>query len=187
MSGEIVQFPLQAAAQAAAQPAAAAEPTPYGAGLEAPTADARALYHRLGRVLEIVSTDQKKNPAGRTWVYTRCRIQWDDGGEITQIDLCETYRVGDRVAVILRGGSRICDVNLNTGRRSVIGDRLEGLAALVMFVSVPLCFVLIGIPIYYGVTLYSKITTKALRRRVGEYLDALLPRLQTQMRTSTAV
>lgn len=183
MAGEIVQFPLQNTAQPALAPPP--ENPPYGAG-NAPTADARALYHRLGRVQEILSTDQKKNPAGRTWVYTRCRIQWDDGGETTQIDLCEGYRAGDRVAVILRGGSRICDVNLDTGRRSIIGDRLEGLAALVMFVSVPLCFVLIGIPIYYGVTLYSKVTTKALRRRVSDYLDVLLPRLRVAAPPATA-
>lgn len=140
--------------------------------------DAHDLYHRLGVVLEIVSMQEKKNPAGRTWRYTRCRVQWDDGGEITQIDLSETYAPDARVLVIFRGGNQICDVNLETGRQSIIGDRLEGVAALIMVVSVPLCFILIGLPIYYGVTLYSKVTTQALRKRVATYLDALLPKLR---------
>jgi len=140
---------------------------------------AEALYHRLGTVLEVVSTSEKKNPAGRTWRFTRCRVKWDENNEIVPIDLSEDYQAGDRVAVIYRGGSQICDVNLRTGRQSMIGDRVEGIAAFVLFLSVPLCFVLIGIPIYYGVTLYSKVSTNALRKRVAVYVEDLLSRLPT--------
>jgi hypothetical protein len=38
--------------------------------------------------------------------------------------------------------------------------------------------VLIGIPIYFGVTLYSKVTTKGLRKRVAAYVSDLLGRLR---------
>jgi hypothetical protein len=137
---------------------------------------AEALYHRLGTVLELVSTSEKKNPAGRTWRFTRCRVKWDGNNEIVPIELSEDYQPCDRVAVIYRGTSQICDINLRTGRQSMIGDRVEGIAAFVLFLSVPLCFVLIGIPIYFGVTLYSKITTKALRKRVAAYVESLMSR-----------
>ncbi len=56
----------------------------------------------------------------------------------------------------------------------MIGDRVEGIAAFVLFLSVPLCFVLIGIPIYYGVTLYSKVATKGLRKRVAAYVEDMM-------------
>lgn len=147
---------------------------------------AQALYHRLGTVLETVSTSEKKSPAGRTWRFTRCRVKWDENNEIVTIEMAEEYQAGDRFAVIYRGGNQICDINLRTGRQSQIGDRVEGIAALVLVISVPLCFVLIGIPIYYGVTLYSKITTKALRRRVAVYADDLLARLRGQPIVATA-
>jgi hypothetical protein len=135
---------------------------------------AEALYHRLGTVLEVVSTSEKKNPAGRTWRFTRCRVKWDENNEIVPADLSEEYQANDPVAVIYRGSSQICDINLRTGRQSMIGDRVEGIAAFVLFLSVPLCFVLIGIPIYYGVTLYSKITTNALRKRVAVHVETLM-------------
>jgi hypothetical protein len=138
---------------------------------------AQPLFHRLGRVLEIVSTSEKKNSAGRTKRYTRCRIKWDDNGETHFLDLAASYEAGQRTVVIYRGESLICDVNLATGERSIIGDRVEGIAALILVISVPLCFLLIGIPIYYGVTLYSKVTTNGLRRRISTYLDDLLTRL----------
>jgi len=145
---------------------------------------AQALYHRLGTVLETVSTTEKKNPAGRTWRFTRCRVKWDENNEITPIDLSEEYQAGDRVAVIFRGGSQICDLNLRTGRQSMIGDRVEGIAALVLFISVPLCFILIGIPIYYGVTLYSKVSTRSLRKRVAAYVEDLMSRRETVLPTA---
>jgi hypothetical protein len=147
---------------------------------------AQALYHRLGTVLETVSTMEKKNPAGRTWRFTRCRVKWDENNEIGFVDLSEAYEAGQRMAVIYRGGNQICDVNLATGRQSVIGDRVEGIAALVLVLSVPLCFVLIGIPIYYGVTLYSKVTTKGLRKHVMVYVDDLLIKLRGQEAPPTA-
>ncbi len=147
---------------------------------------AQALYHRLGTVLETVSTSEKKNPAGRTWRFTRCRVKWDENNEITPIDLSEDYQPGDRVAVIFRGGNQICDINLRTGRQSMIGDRVEGIAAFVLLLSVPLCFVLIGIPIYYGVTLYSKVTTNALRKRVSFYIEELMVKLGREARPASA-
>jgi hypothetical protein len=147
---------------------------------------AGALCHRLGTVLETISTTEKQNPAGRTWRFTRCRVKWDENNEIMTIEMSEEYQPGDRFAVIYRGSSQICDINLRTGRQSQIGDRVEGIAALVLFVSVPLCFVLIGIPIYYGVTLYSMVSTKALRKRVAEYADAMLAGLRGQPVIATA-
>lgn len=147
---------------------------------------AQALYHRLGTVLETVSTSEKKNPAGRTWRFTRCRVKWDENNEITPIDLSEDYAAGDRVAVVFRGASQICDINLRTGRQSMIGDRVEGIAAFVLFLSVPLCFVLVGIPIYYGVTLYSKVTTNALRKRVGVYVEDLMTKIGPRSGLATA-
>ena len=147
---------------------------------------AQALYHRLGTVLETVSTSEKKNPAGRTWRFTRCRVKWDENNEITPIDLSEEYAPGDRVAVIFRGASQICDINLRTGRQSMIGDRVEGIAAFILFLSVPLCFVLIGIPIYYGVALYSKVTTNALRKRVAVYVEELMARIGPRASLATA-
>jgi hypothetical protein len=148
---------------------------------------AEALYHRLGEVLETTSTTEQTNPAGRTKRYTRCRVKWDDNGETSFLDLAETYAAGDRTAVIYRGGNYICDVNLATGRQSTIGDRVEGLAALILVVSMPLCLLLIGIPIYWGVTLYSKITTKELRRRVAAYVGDLLARLKPAAMPTPAV
>lgn len=147
---------------------------------------AQALYHRLGTVLETISTSEKKNPAGRTWRFTRCRVKWDENNEIMTIEMAEDYQAGDRFAVIYRGSSQICDINLRTGRQSQIGDRVEGVAALILFISVPLCFVLIGIPIYYGVTLYSKVSTRALRKRVAIYADDMLARLRGQPIVATA-
>jgi hypothetical protein len=138
---------------------------------------AQALYHRLGTVIEIVSTSEKTSPQGRVWRFTRCRVKWDENNEIVPIDLSEDYQAGDRVAVIYRGASQICDVNLRTGRQSMIGDRLEGIPALLLVISVPLCFVLIGIPIYYSVRLYSRMSTQALRGRVGAYVDGLRAKL----------
>jgi hypothetical protein len=147
---------------------------------------AQALYHRLGTVLETISTTEKQNPAGRTWRFTRCRVKWDENNEIVTVEMAEDYQAGDRVAVIYRGASQICDINLRTGRQSQIGDRVEGIAALILFVSVPLCFVLIGIPIDYGVTLYSKVTTNALRKRVALYADDMLTQLRGQPFAATA-
>ena len=138
---------------------------------------AQALYHRLGTVIEIVSTSEKTSPQGRVWRFTRCRVKWDENNEIVPIDLSEDYQAGDRVAVIYRGASQICDINLRTGRQSMIGDRLEGIPALLLVISVPLCFILIGIPIYYSVRLYSKMSTQALRSRVGAYVDGLRAKL----------
>ena len=138
---------------------------------------AQALYHRLGTVIEIVSTSEKTSPQGRVWRFTRCRVKWDENNEIVPIDLSEDYQAGDRVAVIYRGASQICDVNLRTGRQSMIGDRLEGIPALLLVISVPLCFILIGIPIYYSVRLYSRMSTQALRGRVGAYVDGLRAKL----------
>jgi hypothetical protein len=145
---------------------------------------AEALYHRLGTVLEVVSTSEKKNPAGRTWRFTRCRVKWDENNEVVPVELSEDYQTNDRVAVIYRGSSQICDINLRTGRQSMIGDRVEGIAAFVLFLSVPLCFVLIGIPIYYGVTLYSKISTGALRKRVAVYVEDLMSRCGGRLPTA---
>ena len=139
---------------------------------------AEALFHRLGTVLETTSTSQQRNPAGRTRTYTKCRVKWDDNGETGSFELAETYSPGDRTAVIFRGESHICDVNLATGQQSIIGDRVEGIAALILVISMPLMFILIGIPIYFGVTLYSKVTTKGLRRRVTAYVDEVLAHLQ---------
>jgi hypothetical protein len=140
------------------------------------TAD-KALFHRLGTVLEIISTLEKKNPAGRTWRYNKSRVKWDDNAEIAVIELTEEYQPEQRVAVIYRGQNQICDINLATCRQSPIGDRVEGIAALVMFISVPLCFVLIGIPIYWGVRFYAKVSTDALRKRVAAYVDELMAKL----------
>jgi len=147
---------------------------------------AETLFHRLGQVLETVSTSEKKNSAGRVKRYTKCRIKWDDNGETHFLDLSATYEAGQRTAVIYRGESLICDLNLATGERSIIGDRVEGLAALILVISVPLCFVLIGIPIYYGVTLYSKITTNSLRKRITAYLDDLPSRCDPAPAPTTA-
>lgn len=147
---------------------------------------AGALYHRLGTVLETISTTEKQNPAGRTWRFTRCRVRWEENNEIVEIEMAEDYQPGDRLAVIYRDASQICDINLRTGRQSQIGDRVEGIAALVLLISAPLCFVLIGIPIYYGVTLYSKVSTSALRRRVAVYADDMLAGLRGQPIIATA-
>jgi hypothetical protein len=147
---------------------------------------AQALFHRQGAVIETISTSEKTNPAGRIWRFTRCRVKWDENNEIVTIDLSEDYQAGDRVAVIYRGQSQICDINLRTGRQSMIGDRVEGIAAFVLFLSVPLCFILIGIPIYYGVTLYSKVSTNALRKRVAAYIEEVMTRIGSPARTPTA-
>lgn len=136
------------------------------------------LFHRLGTVMEITSKSEQRNPAGRTKVYSRCRIKWDDAGEPTFIDLAETYKAGQRTAVIYRGENYICDVNLETGKQSIIGDRVEGLAALVLVIAMPLQFILIGIPMRIGVTIYSKVTTKQLRKRVAAYVADLTAKLR---------
>lgn len=148
---------------------------------------AKALYHRLGVVLETISTLEKKNPAGRTWRYTKCRVKWDDNNEIATIELSETYSANDRFVGIYRGGAKICDINLNTGKQSIIGDRVEGIAAFILFLSVPLCFVLIGIPIYYGIRAYSRVSTDQLRKRVAAYVDELMPKLKADGSRTAAV
>ncbi|MDZ4760002.1 MAG: hypothetical protein SGJ21_02895 [Alphaproteobacteria bacterium] len=137
-----------------------------------------ALYHRLGAVLEITSTSEQRNPAGRTRRYAHCRVKWDDNGETGSLDLAEGYAPGDRTAIICRGGNYICDVNLGTGEQSAIGDRVEGVAALIMLISIPLCLVIVGIPIYWSVALYSKVTTTSLRKQVAAYVGDLLRPLQ---------
>jgi len=142
---------------------------------------AEALFHRLGAVEEVTSVSEQRNPAGRTRRYAKCRVKWDDNGETGFFELSETYAVGDRTAVIFRGESYICDVNLSTGKQSTIGDRVEGIAALILVISMPLCFLLIGFPIYFGVTLYSKLTTKELRKRVAAYVGDLLRRLRPDL------
>ncbi|MBU6318438.1 MAG: hypothetical protein KGS00_02195 [Alphaproteobacteria bacterium] len=129
-----------------------------------------ALYHRLGVVLEVASISERTNSAGRTKRFSRCRVSWDDNGETSFPDLSETYSAGERTAVIFKGGNYICDLNLATGRQSVIGDRVEGVAALILLISLPLCFVLVGFPLYWSVMLYSRITTARLRRQIAGYL-----------------
>lgn len=127
------------------------------------------LSHRVGEVKEITSTSEHSNPAGRTYTYSRSRILWDDGEE-TFRDLLESYQPGDRVALVYRGDMPICDINLRTGRQSVIGDRVEGIAAVVMLAAWPLSFILIGLPFYWGVKLHAKISTERLRRRIATYV-----------------
>ena len=134
----------------------------------------RALYHRSGEVLETLSTSERRTNRGRTKRYTRCRVRWEDGAGPEFIDLSADYRPEQRMAVIYRDQSQICDINLDTGQQSVIGDRVEGVLALLLFISVPLCFVLIGIPLYLAVRWYARATTDALRRRVAAYAPALL-------------
>lgn len=139
---------------------------------------AKAIYHRVGTVLEILSTLEKRNPKGRTFRYAKCRVRWEDGGEPVTIELSETYTPGQQTAVIYRGSSKICDINLATGKQSPIGDRVEGLMAFALFLSVPLCFVLIGIPIYYGIRAWSRVSTDALRKKVAVYIEPVLAELK---------
>jgi hypothetical protein len=147
---------------------------------------AEALYHRLGVVLEITSVSERTNPAGRTKRFSRCRVSWDDNGETSFPDLSESYSAGDRTAVIYRGGNYVCDLNLATGRQSVIGDRVEGVAALILLISLPLCFVLVGIPVYWSVMLYARITTSRLRRRIAVYLRDTFASGVLQAQTSSS-
>jgi hypothetical protein len=139
---------------------------------------ATELHYRLGQVIEPTSTTEKQGKGGRLKRFTRCRMRWDDGGEPEFFELTEDYSAGDRTAVIYRDETYICDVNLSTGRQSAIGDRLEGIAALLLVISIPLSFLLIGIPIYFAVTLYSKVTSSRLRKRVAAYVDAMMPRMR---------
>lgn len=135
-------------------------------------ADDQRLSHRVGAVSDISSTSERKNTAGRVWRFTHARVVWEDAAEPARIDLTGDYMVGDRVAVIWRGSAQICDVNLRTGKQSPIGDRVEGIAAIVMVVALPFNFVLVGLPFYYGVRLWSRIATAALRKRVAAYIAA---------------
>jgi hypothetical protein len=137
------------------------------------------LHYRLGEVLETTTTTEARGKGGRIKRYLRCLIRWEDGGEPEFFELSETYAAGDRTAVIYRGESYICDVNLSTGRQSVIGDRLEGIAAFILVISIPLSFLLIGIPIYIAVTMYSKLTSSRLRKQVAAYVDAMLPQMRS--------
>jgi hypothetical protein len=137
------------------------------------------LHYRLGQVIEPTSTSEKRGKGGRLKRFTRCRMRWDDGQEPEFFELTEAYGAGDRTAVIYRGENYICDVNLSTGRQSQIGDRLEGIAAFLLVISIPLSFILIGIPIYVAVTVYSKVTSSRLRKRVAEYVNACMPRMQS--------
>jgi hypothetical protein len=146
-----------------------------------------ALHHRLGDVAETLATTQRRTNQGRTKQFTRCRVNWDDGQGPEFMDLSADYQPGQRAAVIYRGANYICDVNVATGQQSVIGDRVEGILALILFISVPLCFVLIGFPIYFGVRAYSRVATNRLRRRVAEYVGSLLPRLQAERAPPPAV
>jgi hypothetical protein len=133
------------------------------------------LHHRLGQVAEISSTSDKRSPQGRVWRYTHALVRWKDlgegEGEPQRIDLIGEYQTGDGVAVVRRGEAQICDVNLRTGKASPIGDRVEGLAAIIMFIAMPLNFVLIGLPFYFGVRLWSRMSTSALRKRVAAYIE----------------
>jgi hypothetical protein len=132
--------------------------------------DGQRLSHRVGAIAEISSTSNKKSPGGRVWTYTHANVAWDGESEPTRVDLIGEHQAGDRVAVIYRGPAQICDVNLRTGKQSMIGDRVEGLAAIVMFIAMPLNFVLIGLPFYFGVRLWSRVSTEALRKRVAAYV-----------------
>ena len=135
-------------------------------------ADDQRLSHRVGAIAAISSISDKKSPGGRLWRYTHAEIVWDGESEPSRVDLTGEHQAGDRVAVVYRGSSQICDVNLRTGAQSVIGDRLEGVAALIMLIAMPLNFILIGLPIYYGVRLWSRVSTRALRKRVAAYIEA---------------
>jgi len=128
------------------------------------------LSHRIGTLAGITSVSELTNSAGRTWRYTHAQVSWDATGAPERIDLIGDYQAGDRTAVVWRGDAQICDVNLRTGRQSVIGDRTEGLAAIIMMIALPLNFVLVGLPFYYGVALWSKISTAALRKRISAYM-----------------
>jgi hypothetical protein len=135
-----------------------------------------ALRHRIGEVVETASATERRTSAGRTKRFARCQVRWDDG--VTDfIDLSEVYQPGERTAVIFSGDSQICDVNLRTGRQSVIGDRLEGIPAFLLAISVPLMLLLVGIPLYFGVRAYSKVTTRGLRKRVSQHVEQLLLQL----------
>lgn len=148
---------------------------------------APTIFHRLGVVLETATTVEQRTNQGRTKRYTKCRVKWDDNGETHWIELSEIYTPGQRTAVIYRGENYICDVNLVTGAQSEIGDRVEGIAALILVISVPLSFVLIGIPIYFGVTLYSKIATRGLRKRIAAYVETLLAQLGAPRPQASAI
>ncbi|MEZ5938792.1 MAG: hypothetical protein R3C52_11310 [Hyphomonadaceae bacterium] len=133
------------------------------------------LRHRKGLILETTSQTAPKVGGRTPKCYTRCKTQWDDAEEPDFVDLAATYSANDRTAVIYRGDDYICDLNLSTGQQSTIGDRVEGIPALLLVISVPLCFVLIGIPLYFGVKLYAKVSTGQLRRRVADYIERALP------------
>lgn len=133
-------------------------------------ADAKRLSHRVGSVAGISSLSELTNKAGRVWRFTHAQVAWETAGPPQRIDLTGDYKVGDRTAVIWRGDAQICDVNLRTGKLSTIGDRTEGIAAIIMVAALPLNIVLIGLPLYYGVALWSRISANRLRKRVGAYV-----------------
>lgn len=139
---------------------------------------AHALHHRLGEVAETLSTTERKTNQGRMKRFTRCRIIWDDGEGPEFMDLSADYTPGQRTAVIYRDTNYICDVNVETGQQSVIGDRVEGILALLLFISFPLSFVLIGLPFYFGVRAWSRVTTDKLRKRISAYVETLLRSLR---------
>ncbi len=139
---------------------------------------AHALHHRLGEVAETLSSTERKTNQGRMKRFTRCRVIWDDGAGPEFTDLSADYTAGQRTAVIYRDTNYICDVNVESGQQSVIGDRVEGILALLLVISMPLCFVLIGFPMYFGVRAWSRMTTDKLRKRVSAYVETLLPSLR---------
>jgi hypothetical protein len=130
-----------------------------------------AFYHRDGAVQDTITVMETRRRSGKVRRYVKCRVRWHDNGETSALDLSADYQAGDATRVIYRGGSYVTDLNLSTGERPHIGDRLEGVAALLFVISIPLSFVLIGLPLYWGVTLYSKIATGRLRRRISDYIE----------------
>jgi hypothetical protein len=145
---------------------------------------AHALHHRLGEVAETLSSTERKTNQGRTKRFTRCRVIWDDGEGPEFTDLSADYTPGQRAAVIYRDTNYICDVNIESGQQSVIGDRVEGILALVLFISFPLSFILIGLPVYFGVRVWSRVTTDRLRKQVAAYVETLLPSIRAPRPTA---
>lgn len=134
---------------------------------------ASVFYHRFGTVQDTITVTEGRGRSGEVRRFLKCRVRWDDNGETGALDLSADYAPGERAAVIYRGGAYVTDLNVSTGSRPPIGDRLEGVAALLLVVSIPLSFLLIGLPLYWGVSLYSRISTGRLRRKVSAYIDAL--------------
>ncbi len=138
----------------------------------------QGINHRAGVVVETGACNETRVGNRPPKRYTKCEIAFEPNSQHEMLDLAESYHAGDQTAVIFRGGDYICDINLTTGKQSAIGDRVEGLAALILAISIPLWFVLIGIPIYFGVKLYARVTTQRLRKRVAEYVRARFPSLK---------